>query len=57
MTIFKSMTPDPSSQRRDPLDYLPEWALQGEDCERCGSTYYAGDWPFCKGDPRDHWRT
>lgn len=25
-------------------------------CERCGGSILEGDWPFCKGEPRDHWR-
>jgi hypothetical protein len=23
-------------------------------CEKCGGTYYEGDFPFCKGSPTDH---
>lgn len=25
-------------------------------CEKCGGRVYEGDWPFCKGNPRDHER-
>lgn len=23
-------------------------------CDRCGAQVQVGDWPFCKGDPKDH---
>lgn len=23
-------------------------------CEKCGGDYYEGDYPFCKGNPKDH---
>lgn len=25
-------------------------------CPRCGTSYFAGDWPFCNGKPEDHKR-
>lgn len=27
---------------------------QTEKCDKCGSEYGIGDFPFCKGDPKDH---
>lgn len=59
---FKSMTPDPSGLPRS-LRHIPALmdALYGAPkprvrCERCGSWYAAGDWPWCKGNPEDHYR-
>jgi len=49
-TPFKSMTPDPTSQRRDPYDQ------PRVRCERCLGWIYEGDWPFCRGAVADHKR-
>lgn len=63
-TPFKSMTPDPTSRKRA-TESMVLWGGSpknsvlitgigvdlGESviCGRCGATYYAGDWPWCRG--------
>lgn len=58
---FKGMTPDPESTTHPRNirvaamvgSYHPgEWV----HCDNCGGGYYTGDWPWCKGNPRDHYR-
>jgi hypothetical protein len=50
----RSMLPDPDSQKRkrEP-GTLP---LPVETCEKCGGLIFEGDWPWCKGDRKDHER-
>lgn len=54
---FKSMTRDPDSRRMNWLDVTDDpgpWV----SCEKCGSGYRTGGWPWCrgKGYASDHWR-
>lgn len=54
MTIFKSMTREPTSVKRIEVSRLPaDWV---EPCMNCGGFIIAGDWPWCKGNPEDHAR-
>lgn len=54
-TPFKAMGRE---KRVRIMDTLPEnwYGYASEKCERCGGYVYNGDWPFCKGDPKDHRR-
>jgi len=40
-----SMTSKPKARRGVPVK-----------CDTCGTEYYEGDWPYCKGDPEKHKR-
>lgn len=70
---FKSMTPDPDSERRRygiAIGVAPpssDRLLQGyptveeisdwDTCDDCGAVLYAGDWPWCGGVAKNHVRS
>lgn len=47
------------SPERGELRWIDAWTgpiAPPTKCARCGGPVYAGDWPFCKGDPKGHAR-
>lgn len=44
----RSMLKDPDSQKRDITKPIT--------CEKCGGTYYVGDWVWCQGRAEQHLR-
>lgn len=61
---FKGMAPDPDSwthpakrRRAYAEGTIPEGEIvKRVACDVCGGAYREGDWPWCKGDYRQHWR-
>lgn len=54
---FRSMTRSPEDTARLTWGHYEDlYARPGAICDRCGTEYYEGDWPWCKGDPEGHRR-
>ena len=51
-TPFKSM----SREKRVSPKPDPDRHWRAILCEKCGGYVYEGEWPFCKGEPSDHYR-
>lgn len=55
---FESMSKSGAERR---TDFGPWWGdypdlARFTKCDRCGTPLAPGDWPFCKGNPKDHAR-
>jgi hypothetical protein len=54
---FKGMAPDPDSVRSGRERWVRgETRGEFQLCERCNGLLFEGDWPWCKGNPKDHER-
>jgi len=51
-----AMIPAPPGHPSMMIPYMWRDRGEGAKCERCGCRIFAGDWPWCKGNPEDHER-